>query len=84
MVQFKYRSPNLLELILLVGFFINMLLGFLLMSKSIQLPLAAETTAAITIVALFAWLNTLWVSVVAIILEYIRREIEELREELKK
>jgi hypothetical protein len=49
MVSFDYKVPDLLEIILLVGFFINMILGYILLFKSIQLPLAAEGTAAMTI-----------------------------------
>ena len=84
MVSFDYRMPDLLEIILLVGFFINMLLGYILLFKSMQLPLALEGTAANTITALFAWLAVLWLSVIAIIVEYTRKDIKELREKLGK
>ena len=84
MVSFDYKMPDLLEIILLVGFFINMILGYVLLFKSIQLPLAVESAAALTIVALFSWLNVLWLSVIAIIIEYMRKDIKELKEKLEK
>ncbi|BBL45659.1 hypothetical protein MJ1_0506 [Nanobdella aerobiophila] len=84
MVNFDYKVPDLLEIILLVGFFINMLLGFLLLFKSIELPLVLESTASSTISALFTWLSVLWLSIIAIVIEYQRKEIKELKEEIKK
>jgi len=48
MVSFDYKTPNLLEIILLVGFFINMILGYLLLFKSIELPVALQSSAAIS------------------------------------
>ncbi|WP_231434351.1 hypothetical protein [Candidatus Nanopusillus massiliensis] len=72
MVGFDYKTPNLLEIILLVGFFINMILGYLLMFKSIELPLALQGSAGMFIAALFTWLGVLWLSVIAILIEYTR------------
>jgi hypothetical protein len=84
MVGFDYKTPNLLEIILLVGFFINMILGYLLMFKSIELPLALQSSAAMVIAALFTWLGVLWLSVIAILIEYTRKDIIELKEKLEK
>ena len=84
MVSFDYKMPDLLEIILLVGFFINMILGYVLLFKSIQLPLAIESTAALTIAALFSWLSVLWLSIIAIVIEYMRKDIKELKEKLEK
>jgi hypothetical protein len=84
MVGFDYKTPNLLEIILLVGFFINMILGYLLMFKSIELPVALQSSAAMVIAALFTWLGVLWLSVIAIIIEYARKDIIELKEKLEK
>ncbi|BFI73084.1 hypothetical protein YN1_0710 [Nanoarchaeota archaeon] len=84
MVSFDYKVPDLLEIILLVGFFINMILGYILLFKSIQLPLALEGNAALTIAALFTWLSVLWLSVIAIVVEYMRKDIKELKEKLEK
>ena len=84
MVGFDYKTPNLLEIILLVGFFIYMILGYLLMFKSIELPLALQGSAAMVIAALFTWLGVLWLSVIAILIEYTRKDIIELKEKLEK
>ncbi|MFP3290016.1 MAG: hypothetical protein RXN31_02255 [Candidatus Nanopusillus acidilobi] len=84
MVGFDYKTPNLLEIILLVGFFINMILGYLLMFKSIELPLALQGSAVMVIAALFTWLGVLWLSVIAILIEYTRKDIIELKEKLEK
>jgi len=84
MVSFDYKMPNLLEIILLVGFFINMILGYLLLFKSIELPVALQSSAAIVIAALFTWLGVLWLSVIAILIEYTRKDIIELKEKLEK
>ena len=83
MVGFDYKTPNLLEIILLVGFFINMILGYLLMFKSIELPLALQSSAAMVITALFTWLGVLWLSVIAILIEYTRKDIVELKEKIE-
>jgi len=84
MVSFDYKTPNLLEIILLVGFFINMILGYLLLFKSIELPVALQSSAAMVIAALFTWLGVLWLSVIAILIEYTRKDIIELKEKLEK
>jgi len=84
MVSFDYKMPNLLEIILLVGFFINMILGYLLLFKSIELPVALQSSAAIVITALFTWLGVLWLAVIAILIEYTRKDIIELKEKLEK
>ena len=84
MVNFDYKTPNLLEIILLVGFFINMILGYLLLFKSIELPVALQSSAAMVIAALFTWLGVLWLSVIAILIEYTRKDIIELKEKLEK
>jgi len=84
MVGFDYKMPNLLEIILLVGFFINMILGYLLLFKSIELPVVLQGSAAMVIAALFTWLSVLWLSVIAILLEYTRKDIIELRKKLEK
>ncbi len=84
MVSFDYKMPNLLEIILLVGFFINMILGYLLLFKSIELPVVLQGSAAMVIAALFTWLSVLWLSVIAILLEYTRKDIMELKKKLEK
>jgi hypothetical protein len=84
MVGFDYKTPDLLEIILLVGFFINMILGYLLMFKSIELPVVLQSSAAMVIAALFTWLGVLWLSVIAILIEYTRKDIIELKEKLEK
>jgi membrane-bound ClpP family serine protease len=84
MVSFDYKTPNLLEIILLVGFFINMVFGYLLLFKSIELPVALQSSAAMVIAALFTWLGVLWLSVIAILIEYTRKDIIELKEKLEK
>jgi len=84
MVNFDYKTPNLLEIILLVGFFINMILGYLLLFKSIELPVALQSSAAIVIASLFTWLGVLWLAVIAILIEYTRKDIIELKEKLEK
>jgi len=84
MVSFDYKTPNLLEIILLVGFFINMVFGYLLLFKSIELPLALQSSAAMVIAALFTWLGVLWLSVIAILIEYTRKDVIELKEKLEK
>jgi Na+/phosphate symporter len=84
MVNFDYKTPNLLEIILLVGFFINMILGYLLLFKSIELPIALQSSAAMVIAALFTWLGVLWLAVIAILIEYTRKDIIELKEKLEK
>lgn len=83
MVNFDYKTPNLLEIILLVGFFINMVLGYLLLFKSIELPIALQSSAAMVIAALFTWLGVLWLAVIAILIEYTRKDIIELKEKLE-
>jgi len=84
MVGFDYKIPNLLEIILLVGFFINMVLGYLLLFKSVELPIVMQGSAAMIIAALFTWLSVLWLSVIAILLEYTRKDITELKKKLEK
>ncbi len=84
MVSFDYKIPNLLEIILLVGFFINMILGYLLLFKSIELPIVMQGSAAMVLAALFTWLSVLWLSVIAILLEYTRKDIMELKKKLEK
>ena len=84
MVNFDYKTPNLLEIILLIGFFINMILGYLLLFKSIELPVALQSSAAIVIASLFTWLGVLWLAVIAILIEYTRKDIIELKEKLEK
>ncbi|MFP3132069.1 MAG: hypothetical protein RXQ77_01885 [Candidatus Nanopusillus sp.] len=84
MVSFDYKTPNLLEIILLVGFFINMVFGYLLLFKSIELPVALQSSAAVVITALFTWLGVLWLSVIAILIEYTRKDVIELKEKLEK
>jgi len=84
MVSFDYKTPNLLEIILLVGFFINMILGYLLLFKSIELPLGLQSSAAVVIASLFTWLGVLWLAVIAILIEYTRKDIVELKEKLEK
>jgi high-affinity Fe2+/Pb2+ permease len=84
MVSFDYKMPNLLEIILLVGFFINMVLGYLLLFRSIELPIALQSSAAIVIAALFTWLGVLWLAIIAILIEYTRKDIVELKEKLEK
>jgi len=84
MVGFDYKMPNLLEIILLVGFFINMILGYLLLFKSIELPLGLQSSAAVVIAALFTWLGVLWLAVIAILIEYTRKDIVELKEKLER
>ena len=84
MVGFDYKMPNLLEIILLVGFFINMILGYLLLFKSIELPIVMQGSAAVVITALFTWLSVLWLSVIAILIEYTRKDIMELKKKLEK
>jgi high-affinity Fe2+/Pb2+ permease len=83
MVNFDYKTPNLLEIILLVGFFINMILGYLLLFKSIELPIALQSSAAAVIASLFTWLGVLWLAVIAILIEYTRKDIIELKEKLE-
>ena len=84
MVNFDYKTPNLLEIILLIGFFINMILGYLLLFKSIELPVALQSSAATVIASLFTWLGVLWLAVIAILIEYTRKDIIELKEKLEK
>jgi len=84
MVNFDYKTPNLLEIILLIGFFINMILGYLLLFKSIELPLGLQSSAATVIASLFTWLGVLWLAVIAILIEYTRKDIIELKEKLEK
>ncbi|MFZ8855998.1 MAG: hypothetical protein ACO2OX_02255 [Candidatus Nanopusillus sp.] len=84
MVGFDYKMPNLLEIILLVGFFINMILGYLLLFKSIELPVVLQGSAAMVITSLFTWLSVLWLSVISILLEYTRKDIIELKKKLEK
>ena len=84
MVGFDYKTPNLLEIILLVGFFINMILGYLLLFKSIELPIGLQSSAAMVIAALFTWLGVLWLAIIAILIEYTRKDIVELKEKLEK
>jgi len=84
MVSFDYKTPNLLEIILLVGFFINMVFGYLLLFKSIELPVVLQSSAAVVIAALFTWLGVLWLSVIAILIEYTRKDVIELKEKLEK
>jgi len=84
MVSFDYKTPNLLEIILLVGFFINMVFGYLLLFKSIELPVVLQSSAATVIAALFTWLGVLWLSVIAILIEYTRKDVIELKEKLEK
>jgi len=84
MVSFDYKTPNLLEIILLVGFFINMVFGYLLLFKSIELPVILQSSAAMVIAALFTWLAVLWLSVIAILIEYTRKNVIELKEKLEK
>jgi high-affinity Fe2+/Pb2+ permease len=83
MVNFDYKTPNLLEIILLVGFFINMILGYLLLFKSIELPIALQSSAATVIASLFTWLGVLWLAVIALLIEYTRKDIIELKEKLE-
>jgi high-affinity Fe2+/Pb2+ permease len=83
MVNFDYKTPNLLEIILLVGFFINMILGYLLLFRSIELPIALQSSAATVITSLFTWLGVLWLAVIAILIEYTRKDIIELKEKLE-
>jgi len=84
MVGFDYKTPNLLEIILLVGFFINMVLGYLLLFKSIELPIGLQSSAAMVIASLFTWLGVLWLAIIAILIEYTRKDIVELKEKLEK
>jgi hypothetical protein len=84
MVNFDYKTPNLLEIILLIGFFINMILGYLLLFKSIELPLGLQSSAATVIASLFTWLGVLWLAIIAILIEYTRKDIIELKEKLEK
>ena len=84
MVNFDYKTPNLLEIILLIGFFINMILGYLLLFKSIELPVALQSSAATVIASLFTWLGVLWLAIIAILIEYTRKDIIELKEKLEK
>lgn len=61
-----------------------MILGYLLLFKSIELPIALQSSAAMVIAALFTWLGVLWLAVIAILIEYTRKDIIELKEKLEK
>ena len=61
-----------------------MILGYLLLFKSIELPVALQSSAAIVIASLFTWLGVLWLAVIAILIEYTRKDIIELKEKLEK
>ncbi len=83
MVKVDIKTPDLLDIALLIGFFLNLILGYILVFKSLQLPIILETTAATTLTAIFTWLTVLWISVVALLIEYNRKEIKELKEKIK-
>lgn len=84
MAKFNYRMPNLLEMALLIGLFITIIIGYLIISqKLLLLPVQYTLTAASAITAVFLYILIIWVGVVAIILEYQRQDILELMELLK-
>lgn len=78
MANFDYRMPNLLEVALLIGFFFTILFGFLLLVKAVEFPLEGLSVVSGVLTAIYVWLNVIWVGIVAIILEYTRREIKEI------
>lgn len=78
MANFDYKMPNLLEIALLIGFFFTILFGFLLLVKAVEFPLEGLSVVSNVLTAIYVWLNVIWVGIVAIILEYTRREIKEI------
>ncbi|MEM0379431.1 MAG: hypothetical protein QW184_01020 [Nanopusillaceae archaeon] len=84
MASFDYKMPNLLEIALLIGFFFTILFGFLLLVKAIEFPLEGLSMVAGVLAAIYAWINVIWIGIVAILLEYTRRDIKELIKLLEK
>ncbi len=84
MAGFDYKMPNLLEIALLIGYFFTILFGFLLLMKAIEFPLEGVMPIANVLEALYTWLGVIWIGTLAILLEYTRREVKELKEVLIK
>ncbi|MEM1895947.1 MAG: hypothetical protein QXR54_02070 [Nanopusillaceae archaeon] len=84
MAGFDFKMPNLLEVALLVGYFFTILFGFLLLIKAVEFPLEGLSVVANVLTAIYMWLAVIWIGIVAIILEYTRREIREIVKYLEK
>lgn len=84
MAKFDYKMPNLLEISLLIGLVLTIAFGYLLITDVVTLPFQGIQSAATTLTAVFVWLALIWLGVLAIITEYLRRDIKELIELLKK
>jgi len=84
MASFEYKMPNLLEIALLIAYFFTIVFGFLLLVKAIEFPLEGLSSMANVLTALYTWLGVIWIGTLAILLEYTRREIKELKELLSK
>lgn len=80
MAAFDYKMPDLLEIALLIGFVFTIVFGYLLIQKAVEFPFEGIQTVATALTAVFVWLATIWLGVIAIILEYTRRDIKELKE----
>lgn len=86
MASFDYRMPNLLEIALLIGFIITVLFGLVLFINIQRLPFGIveiTSTVANIITAIYVYLATIWIGIIAIILEYTRRDIKEIVENMK-
>lgn len=84
MAGFDFRAPNLLEVALIIGFLFNLVFGWLLISKAVEFPLEGIQAISTALTAIFVWLATIWLGVIALILEYTRVDLKELKEQLKK
>jgi len=84
MASFEYKMPNLLEIALLIAYFFTIVFGFLLLVKAVEFPLEGISAIANVLAALYTWLGVIWIGALAILLEYTRREIKELKDLLSK
>jgi len=84
MASFEYKMPNLLEIALLIAYFFTIVFGFLLLVKAVEFPLEGLSSMASVLAALYTWLGVIWIGTLAILLEYTRREIKELKDLLSK
>jgi len=83
MVEYEFRLPNLLELLLFIALAFIIGFGFWIIARTFGFPLEAIQTAADAVAVVFLWLALIWLGIIAIELESIREHLKNIEKKIK-
>ena len=84
MVHYKFKPPNLVELLLFISVALIISLGFWLLARAFRtIPEFMHLTID-GVIAIFIWLSLILLGIIAIELESIREHIKNIEEKISK